>query len=90
MKQYVYVIILVAVAVGLLVMINIEKEPYIMTLGGYGKPEPKVCDQTSPAIRLSPPSQDRLYVACNACSLACPDPSNCYECQQKLNLAGVL
>jgi hypothetical protein len=43
-----------------------------MTLGNYGNKEPETCNEKSPVDSL-----------CRACSLSCPDPTNCYECKRK-------
>ena len=88
---YICVAILIII---LIVIMCVFREKFtqgmIMTLGDYGKPTPEMCNETSPEIRKIPPSEGRPFVACNACSLVCSDPTNCYECQQKLNYAGVL
>jgi hypothetical protein len=50
----------------------ITNEKYIMTLGDYGKPNPKSCDEVTPKNGM-----------CNACSLECgifKYKKNCCEC----------
>lgn len=88
MNPLVYVIIF-SIIMGLCVLLLV-KEGYIMTMGDYGKPEPKFCSESSPSRRKDPDSDGHDFISCNACAVSCPDPKNCYECLKKLSYPGVL
>ena len=87
MKTMIYI---AAILIIILALLFYKRESFTMSLGNYGKPISKMCMETTPQIREIPNSEGRDYVACNACSLFCPDTTNCWKCQQKLNYPGVM
>lgn len=75
-KEYIYLGFAIMAVILLLVLIKMKKESFIMTLGNYGNPEPNICFEDAP-----------VESNCRACSVNCPDPTNCYTCKQKMMCA---
>lgn len=73
MNSYIYLVGLVIVAILLVVLVKKYDESYIiMNLGNYGKEVPSICYEDTP-----------VDSTCRACSLSCPDPTNCNQCKQR-------
>jgi hypothetical protein len=70
-------IIVSAVLLLIILLIVTTREKYIMTLGDYGKPNPKSCDEITPRGGV-----------CSACNLECgiyKYKQNCIECQSHMS-----